>query len=608
VFDFGPYIKDVDNPPSDLVLVSDDPVGAAVSGFNVSFLYPQDLLDQWVFVTLTVYDPLTSTAKVVAVKVTSDTPPVRVKPLPDVTLTEGESLQNVFDLDDYFTDPDGDVIFFSFGFTHINVTIEPDNTVDIAALGEWNGQESVTFRATDPTGAIAEDTILVTVLPVDDPPVLGSVPDLRVRYDEAYSFNLEPYIEDVDTAMEAINVSTDSPYITVSGRLITLLFPFSLNDTSQVVTIWVGDGTSVVSTTIRVAIGEDRPPRLRAKLPNRAFPEDTVLEAAYYLPAYFEDPDSTTLYYSSGNRSILVFIDEEAGVDLSALGDWYGTERVTFRAVDPEGALAEDTVWITVLPVNDAPAFKPIPKQVLNVTTVFLDLTPYIEDVDNNITDLRLTTTSSRATVIGHGILLQYGHDIDDEVEVTVSDGILSATTSISVEVRLPKPGTEIPGWLYWIFLPIALGILAAFVTFRWRELQWVFLITNSGLLVASTSKQHTMKVDQDQVSALLTAIQDFATASFSDERKRFLEAMHLGERKVSIVRGRHAYLAVVYVGRTPGRLPHLMRTVLDRIELTYGYVLLRFHDVDQVPGIPPLLEKLLKRGRWPFLEFPFLP
>ncbi len=33
--------------------------------------------------------------------------------------------------------------------------------------------------------------------------------------------------------------------------------------------------------------------------------------------------------------------------------NWFGTEQVSFRATDPLGALAEDTVWITVLRVED---------------------------------------------------------------------------------------------------------------------------------------------------------------------------------------------------------------------------------------------------------------
>src|SRR5437870_10256089 len=45
---------------------------------------------------------------------------------------------------------------------------------------DWWGQEEVSFRATDPTGAIAEDTILVTLLRVDAPPARSPVPDLRV--------------------------------------------------------------------------------------------------------------------------------------------------------------------------------------------------------------------------------------------------------------------------------------------------------------------------------------------------------------------------------------------------------------------------------------------
>src|SRR3989304_39569 len=108
-------------------------------------------------------------------------PPVLDLELPDVVMVEGERRVGVFDLDDYFTDPDQDALFYSGGYTHLNVTIHANHSVDVEAQSNWFGWEQVTFRAEDPTGAIAEDTIIITVLPIDDPPTIGNVPNLTVR-------------------------------------------------------------------------------------------------------------------------------------------------------------------------------------------------------------------------------------------------------------------------------------------------------------------------------------------------------------------------------------------------------------------------------------------
>ena len=604
-FNFGPYISDVDDPSSALRLSSDDPVGAAVSGLNVSFRYPQSYLDQWVFVTLAVSDGRASTTRVVAVKVTEDNPPLVSQPLPDVVLREGELRRGVFDLDDYFVDPDNEVLYFSEGYSHLNITIHSNHSVDILADAEWSGWEQVTFRAEDPRGAIAEDTILVTVLPEDDPPILGPVPDLRVRFDVSYLFNLEPYLSDPDTPLDQIGVSTSSPFIGVSLHLLTLLYPAAFNNTVENVTIWASDGTTTVSRVIRVTVGDDWPPFLRSKLPDFAFPEDTVRRSVYNLSAFFGDPDSAQLFYSSGHRNVTVSIDAWGSVDLSAQRDWFGAERVTFRAVDDFGALAEDTVWNSVQPVNDAPFFRTaIPAQVLNATAVYLDLSLYLGDVDNPISDLTLSTTSPRATVVGQGLLLTFPQDGTEDVEVRVSDGQASNQTVISVQAILPTIAAPVPPYVYWIPFLAAGVVFVAFVLYRRRQIEWAFLVTNHGLLVCSMSRGETAALDTDLMTGMLTAILDFARISFSDETERNLEGLTLGDRKVAIVRGEVTYLAVVYSGRTPGSLIRIMQSLLSAIEARHRSALGDIIDTSELGGIPALLQRLVKRGWWPFLRF----
>jgi hypothetical protein len=603
-FDFEPYIADVDNPTSDLVLSSDDPVRASVSGFRVSFLYPASLLDQWVFVVLTVTDGLASVSKVVGVKVTSDNPPVLSRSLPDITMRESEFLQNVFDLDDYFTDPDNDALFFSYGYSHLNITILANHSVDIRAETEWSGWERVTFRGSDISGAIAEDTIIVTVLPIDDPPTLGPVPDLRVHYDEPYLFNLEPYLSDPDTPVVQINCTTSSPYITVSLHLLRLLYPATLNGTVQAVTIWASDGASTVSRGIRVTVGDDHPPLLVAKLPDRTFLEDTAQRAAYNLSAFFDDPDSGQLFWSSGNRSVYVGIDAWGSVDLRSARDWFGTERVTFRAVDSLGALAEDTVWITVLPVNDAPFFRSVPAQSLNVTTAYLDLSDYIGDVDNEASDLVLSTPSPRGTVVGHGILLRFDADASESVEIVVSDGLLANRTTVTVVVVLPKGADVVPAWLFWLPLLVTVVGLSVLIVYRRRQLEWAFLVTNDGLLVASMFRKASAPLDSDLLTGMLTVIMNFTKVSFSDETERHLEGLEMGDRRVAIVRGDRGYLAVVYQGRTPGSLVGVMKGLLTSIETRHPDLFGPIIDSSKVEGVPVLLQKLLRYGWWPLLRF----
>ena len=602
-FDFSPYVTDIDDPLGQLSLVTDDPTHTSVSGFNVTFLYPQSLLGQWAFVTLTVSDGEDTTARVIAVKVTTDRPPVLNLPLPDVTMYEGERKLGVFDLDDYFTDPDNDALFFSEGYTHLNVTILGNHTVDIEAERNWFGWEQVTFRGQDPTGALAEDTIIVTILPIDDPPTIGNVPDLVVRYDDPYVFDLGPYIVDPDTPPGAIVVTTSSAFVSVSGRLLTLLYPFAMNGSFEDVTITVDDGTTAVSTSFRVTVGDDYPPILLARLSDTSFLEDGTRLDVYNLTAFFSDPDSAQLFYSSGNVSVSVSIDVGGSVDLAAVPNWNGVERITFRATDTYGALAEDTVEVTVLAVNDAPWFANLPEFVVNATTAFVDLSSYLQDIDTPLPSLTLATTNARARVVGQGLLLYFDAPGTQDVLVELSDGEFTTVRPVRVIVVLPVLA-GVPPWV--IPLPFAFGaaIFAAFILYRRRTIQWAFLVTNVGILVSSVSRSDPTTLDTDIVTGMLTAIMDFAKRSFSDEETRELTELTMGDQKVALVRGNVVYLAVVYEGRTPGTLLRIMRNLVEYVEKNHRDALGDIIDTSTLGEIPALLQRLVERGWSPFLRF----
>ncbi len=608
VFDFGPYIFDPDTPQSQLTLISDDLAHTSVAGFNVSFLYPASYLNRWAFANLTVSDGQAAVTRAVAIKVTTDDPPRLRSPLPNVTMFQGQLLRGVFELSNYFTDPNNDSLFYSTGYSHLAITIHQNLSVDIQAPMDWWGGEEVTFRASDPTGAIAEDTILVTVLHVDAPPAIGPVPDLRVRFDAPYSFNVDPYLSDPDTPVANLTLSTSDPtHIVVSGHLLTITYPSSYNNSVQNVTVTVSDGVFTAGRVIRITVGADWPPILLLKMPDASFPEGTTDRGAYNLTRYFADPDGNLLFWTVGNTRVGVAIHPNGSVDLSSVRGWWGSEEVTFRATDPQGALQEDTVRITVVHVDRAPFFRPVPGVLLNVTTTYLPLTPYLGDPDNNVSQLVLASTnSSHATVIGQGILLSYPGNADEFISVVVSDGNLTNATTVHVLVALPAGVVQevIPGWLYWLPLPVVAAALGGFILYRRRQLEWAFLVTNAGILVSSISRRGDGALDTDLLTGMLTTIMDFAKQSFSDEKERNLEGLELGEKRVAIVRGEMSYVAVVYKGRTPGGLVRIMQAMLGIIEARHGDALGDVVDSTKLGEIPLLLAKLVKRGSLPYVFF----
>jgi len=609
-FDFAPYLKDPDHTLQQLFLTSSDAAHTSVAAHRVTFVYPQSFVGDWQFVTITVSDGLDSASRTVAVLVTSDYPPEQRNDLPDVTMLEGETRRDVFGnpLGYYFFDPDNDTLFYTFGFTHLNITINADNTVDIEALADFWGTESVTFRATDPTGALLEDSILVFVTPVNDPPRIAGVPALTVHWDYPYEFDLAPYITDTDTPIDQISVSTSNPVsVAVSGRILTLLYPdLGTGQYTVPLVINVTDGVDWTYAPITVTVTDDYPPTLQRTLPDVTFLEDTFRRNEFDLDDYFYDNDSATVFYTSGQVRVVVTINVDHSVDFAADANWSGVETVRFRATDDRGALAEDTIKVIVQSVDDAPRILPIEDQIKDRHSWFLDLTGYLEDVD---TDVSLLTVEARSAVddrfvraAGQNLLFEYPSDVnEDTVTILVSDGAWTTTATIRVQIRGPD--------LLSIFLPwfVAAGVAAASVVV-WNRLrpsvEEVFLIHANGLPIAHLSRTLKAEEDTDVVTSMFTGVQNLMNDIFRARGAGDLNALQLGEFRVSLARGTSAFLVVLYEGRRSRAIERKARKVIEEVESRFGPVLANWSGaVDQLVDVKEFMEQFFKAKASAVLE-----
>jgi OOP family OmpA-OmpF porin len=127
-----------------------------------------------------------------------------------------------------------------------------------------------------------------------------------------------------------------------------------------------------------------------------------------------------------------------------------------------------------------------------------------------------------------------------------------------------------------------------------------VFLVYHDGVLISHLSRSLVQEKDEDVLSGMLTAVQEFVREAFRYGEHRELHQMDFGDYRILIERGRLAYLAVVYSGRDGGAVRKKIRGVLDRIEATYSGVLEKWDgDMEKVVGVRDLIrEYLLKSGR----------
>lgn len=78
--------------------------------------------------------------------------------LPVVNMFAGQAVQDVFDLDDYFVDIDGDSLSYTTVVTGAIEAEVHDGTVTVSAPQNFTGVGSMRFTATDPDGATAESS------------------------------------------------------------------------------------------------------------------------------------------------------------------------------------------------------------------------------------------------------------------------------------------------------------------------------------------------------------------------------------------------------------------------------------------------------------------
>ncbi len=134
-------------------------------------------------------------------------PPVVSSQIPDQVMQEDHQILSGFDLDDYFNDPNQDVLtYVASGYEHLTVTIDAQNLVTIEPEADWCGVQHVIINAGDGYDrntlrrrGTAIDTFMVTVTPVNDAPVVIDPLDPIVLSENGQtSFQIFDVFNDVD--------------------------------------------------------------------------------------------------------------------------------------------------------------------------------------------------------------------------------------------------------------------------------------------------------------------------------------------------------------------------------------------------------------------------
>jgi hypothetical protein len=600
-FDYTYYVSDVDNARSELrmsAVMSGSSDGTVnFDGLIATFLFPLDPSrgsTYFEIVTLAVADPPGASSEMkLVVYVTDDYPPRLNTSLPDVTLYEGEILHYCFNLDTFFYDVDSSYLYFTFGFHHIQIFIAWNHSVYVNASEEWSGTTDGTFTATDPEGAIKMDTVTVTVIAVNDPPVVQIPGSIIVKHNVTYYLYLSQYVWDPDNSMESLTITFNDTHVKhtssfMGSHRLEILFPGSLPPDSETylgpylayVHMEVTDPSGLMTPcNFKVLVTDDAPPTVIASNPDivyYSFSEDSYLNNSMKLYDLFRDSDDATLNFTlTGNSHIHTRVYSNGVVNLSADVNWSGTEVLNIIARDPHLGWASLRAYVTVTEVNDAPWIQSIPNMIVRTGRIDAPfyILSYIVDSDDGPENLTITASpAENVAVVGGYLYVTLPHGVDViTVTIQASDGSLQSNIR-SFNVGVSKTMAERIGWPYsFPLVLLAAGVAGYFLASRIPRpyaLENIFLIHNDGRLVAHVSKEDNTNLDKDVVSAMFTAVQDFVKDSFQ-KGEVGLKKLEIGDKKVTIEKGQSAYLALIYSGwpakETFESLPMLMRDIEER-------------------------------------------
>jgi len=291
-------------------------------------------------------------------------PPGIAKPF--LPLTFNEDARCALNVSDHFFDPEGDNLTYKVEAPHIKGGFNPAvNDVEIFGPPNWFGSEKVRITAADVDGLSIQAQLNVTVIPVEDPPILNrSLPNVMVSQNGTNSsLDLSKYIIDNDTiygdrlAWAFSGNGSIGVSIGPSG-VVTFTAPIDFWGVVNM-TFTATDNASLVASGICkvTVVHVNQAPQVKAGPPDLSVNEDEAVSMDFAPVFWDPDGDPVTLSYSDNIQIDVIQTDDALEFTFKPRPDASGfSENIRFTAKDDMGLGSNFVVVkVTVIPVNDPP-------------------------------------------------------------------------------------------------------------------------------------------------------------------------------------------------------------------------------------------------------------
>ncbi|HHC6631220.1 TPA: tandem-95 repeat protein [Vibrio parahaemolyticus] len=379
-------------------------------------------------------NPTASDSDSLVVNRVNDAPTVE-NAIADQVLSEDFDAYTI-DLNEVFKDSDSSLEFSVSGNNSIQISIV-NGVATITPTADWNGKETITFTAKDPSGESVNQTVDFTVAPVAD-----------IVADKA------TVVEDTPTIIKVLGNDTfegDGKVVSLDANNGPVNGSVSVNPDGSVTytpndnyhgidsfTYIVTSGGVSESTTVNVDVTPENDAPV-AKDDTAITDEDTPVTIDVLPNDSDVDGDKLSIESASVPKEQGTVEIVDGKLVFTPAENFNGNAEVTYTVTD--GQLTDEAkVTVTVNPVNDAPTIKvdaveSITEDAVSIDTVVAALTVRDTDTPEDQLAVSLENNSNGYFVlVGNEVkLTQAGVDAVNNDELNLKDLTISASVSDGV-------------------------------------------------------------------------------------------------------------------------------------------------------------------------------
>jgi hypothetical protein len=314
-----------------------------------------------------------------------------IDPIADLTINEDESKSISISLTDTNNDPidltlvSSNKLLVPENIANMSVSVSGNNRIlSISPAANEFGNTTITLIASDDSGLTDSESFILTVVPVNDPPVISPINNTLSKMDHSLTINV--YVSDIDNSADTLILSAfssnttlvpeDSTHLNVTGsgnQRLLYIQPVSNQEGNTTIHLIVQDigGLTASESFMLTILSKNTSPEI-TDISDITTEEDIPVTLTVHASDL--DGDELQLNAFSSNTSLIPqsninVTKQNSGHDfllkLVPLPDEYGYTTISVVAADPDGLTAIKQFMINIKSVNDPPVLE----SINNITT-----------------------------------------------------------------------------------------------------------------------------------------------------------------------------------------------------------------------------------------------